>query len=91
MSIKKIYFLSGALADLLFSRAEPFVQCGSSGGPPDQWSRTIYAILKEGIMGTIHVKLYEFGPVVQEEMLFKEKVSGRGMHARQKTDHNTSP
>ena len=31
----------------------------SSGGPPDQWSGTIYAILKEGIMGNIHVKLYE--------------------------------
>ena len=30
----------------------------SSGGPPLQWSRTIYAILKEGIMGNIHVKLY---------------------------------
>ena len=31
----------------------------SSGGPPVQWSITIYAILKEGIMGNIHVKLYE--------------------------------
>ena len=31
----------------------------SSGGPPVQWSRTIYATLKEGIMGNIHVKLYE--------------------------------
>ena len=31
----------------------------SSGGPPVQWSGTIYAILKEGIMGNIHVKLYE--------------------------------
>ena len=31
----------------------------SSGGPPVQWSRTIYAILKEGIMANIHVKLYE--------------------------------
>ena len=32
----------------------------SSGGPPVQWSGTIYAVLKEGIMGNIHVKLYEF-------------------------------
>ena len=24
-----------------------------------QWSGTIYAILKEGIMGNIHVKFYE--------------------------------
>ena len=31
----------------------------SSGGPPVWWSGTIYAILKEGIMGNIHVKLYE--------------------------------
>ena len=31
----------------------------SSGGPPVQWSGPIYAILKEGIMGNIHVKLYE--------------------------------
>ena len=31
----------------------------SSGGQPVQWSGTIYAILKEGIMRNIHVKLYE--------------------------------
>ena len=31
----------------------------SSGGPRVQWSSTFYAILKEGIMGNIHVKLYE--------------------------------
>ena len=31
----------------------------SSGGPPVQWSKTIYATLKESIMGNIHVKLYE--------------------------------
>ena len=30
-----------------------------SGGPPVLWSGTIYTILKEGIMGNIHVKLYE--------------------------------
>ena len=28
-------------------------------GPPVWWSRTIFAILKEGIMANIHVKLYE--------------------------------
>ena len=27
----------------------------SPGGPPVRWSGTIYAILKEGIMGNIHV------------------------------------
>ena len=31
----------------------------SSGGPHVQQSGTIYAILKEGIMGNIHVKIYE--------------------------------
>ena len=31
----------------------------SSGGPPVRWSETVYAILKEGIMGNIHVELYE--------------------------------
>ena len=31
----------------------------SSGDTPVEWNGTIYAILKEGIMGNIHVKLYE--------------------------------
>ena len=31
----------------------------SCGGPSVQWSGNIYAILKEGIMGNVHVKLYE--------------------------------
>ena len=31
----------------------------SSGGPPALRSRTIYAILKKGIMGNVHVKKYE--------------------------------
>ena len=34
-------------------------QIRSSGGPHVQWSGTIYASLKEGIMGNFHVKLYE--------------------------------
>ena len=41
----------------------------SSGGPPFRWSGTIYASLKEGIMGNIHMK---FGPVGQEEMSLKD-------------------
>ena len=44
----------------------------SSGGPPVRWSGTIYGILKEGIMGNIHVKLYRFGPVVREGMSLKD-------------------
>ena len=31
----------------------------SSGGPPVRWSEIYFAISKEGIMGNIHVKLYE--------------------------------
>ena len=31
----------------------------SFGGPPVPWSGSIYAFLKERIMGNIHVKLYE--------------------------------
>ena len=31
----------------------------SSGSPPGQWSRTFNTLLKEDIMGNIHVKLYE--------------------------------
>ena len=31
----------------------------SSGSPPVQWSGTFYAILEEGIMENIHVKLFE--------------------------------
>ena len=31
----------------------------SSGSSPVQWSGTIYAVLKAGIMGNIHMKLYE--------------------------------
>ena len=45
----------------------------SSGSPHVQWSGTIYATLVEGIMGNIHVKLFfKFGPMVQEEMSFKD-------------------
>ena len=36
-------------------------------------SITICAILVKDIMGNIHVKLFKFGPVIQE-MSFKEKV-----------------
>ena len=31
----------------------------TSGGPIDRWSVTIHAILKEGIIGNIYVKLFE--------------------------------
>ena len=35
-------------------------------------SGTISAILEEGIMRNNSVNFFEFGPVVQEEMLFKD-------------------
>ena len=38
-----------------------------SSSCPVPWSGIIYAILKEGIMGNIHVNYFKFGPVVQEE------------------------
>ena len=41
---------------MLFKR---FLMIWSSDDPPVKWSGTIYAILKESIMGNIHVKLYE--------------------------------
>ena len=45
----------------------------SSGGPPVQCSGTIYAILKEGIMGSIHVKLYEIRISGSGEDVIKRK------------------
>ena len=50
----KLFELGSVVQEMLFKR---FIW--SSGSPSDRWSRTIYAILKEGIMGNIHVKLYE--------------------------------
>ena len=38
-------------------------------------AKTIYAILVEGIMGNLHVKVFKIWTIVQEEMLFKEKVN----------------
>ena len=60
----------------------------SSGGPPVQWSGNNYAILKQGIMGNIHVKLYEIwtsgsgGNVVSRKNLRTTDWT--------KTDHNNS-
>ena len=32
----------------------------ASGGPHVWWSKTIYAILEEGVIGNIHIKLFLF-------------------------------
>ena len=53
-------FLSEALATLLFSGAEPFMQF---------WKRASW--------GTFMCSYMKLGPVVQDEMSFKEKVNGR--------------
>ena len=38
-------------------------------------SRTIYAILKEGIIGNIHVKLYEIGTIGSGDVFFRHFLS----------------
>ena len=64
----------------------------SSGSPPFRCSGTIYALFEDSIMGTFMLSNMKFGPVVQEEMLFKEKVTEGQMEERQtKADHNCSP
>ena len=57
----------------------------SSGGPPVPWSQTIFAILKEGIMGNSHVKLYEIwtGGSVKKSLQTTDT-------QQTKTDHNSS-
>ena len=54
MVLGKMLF-KGIQEDLAFER---FLIL-SSGRTPIRWSRFIYAILKEGIIGNIYVKLYE--------------------------------
>ena len=46
----------------------------SSGYPPVQWSKTIYAILKEGIMGNIHVKLCEIRTSGSRDVVLKKSL-----------------
>ena len=45
----------------------------SSGDSPVQWSGTVYANLKEGIMGNIHVKLYEIRTSGSGEVVLRKK------------------
>ena len=47
----------------------------NSGGPPTQWSKTIYAMLKEGIMGNILVKLYEISTSGSGEVILRHFLS----------------
>ena len=42
---------------------------GALATPPVRWSRTIYAILKKGIMGNIYVKLYEIWTSVSGDIV----------------------
>ena len=48
----------------------------SSGGPFVQRSKTICAILVEGIMRNNYMIFFKFGQVVQDEMLFERFLSG---------------
>ena len=59
----------------------------NSGGPPVPWSGTILAILKEGIMGNIHVKLYEILTSGSEGDVVKKKFTDG---QQTKTYHNSS-
>ena len=64
----------------------------SSGDPSVLWSGIIYAISEEGIMGNIHVKLYEIRTSGSGVDVFKEKVKGQTTDGqRTKTDHNSLP
>ena len=47
----------------------------SSGGPPDLWSGTIYAILKEGIIGNIQVKLFEIWTSGSGDVIYRKSLS----------------
>ena len=44
-----------------------------SSSCPIPWSRIIYAILKEGIMGNIHVNSAASGEIAEEEKVFEKK------------------
>ena len=46
----------------------------SSGSPHVRWCQTIYAILKESIIGKIHVSYMKFGPVVREEIVGEPEI-----------------
>ena len=65
-------FLSGVLAALLFSGAEPLMQF---------WKRASW--------GAFVLSYFKFGPVVQEEILLKEKSLGTTDAQHIKTDHNS--
>ena len=54
MSVRNYFEFGSVVQEMSFDR----FLIWSFGSPPVWCSRTIYAILKEGIMGNIHVKLY---------------------------------
>ena len=64
----------------------------SSGGPPVRCNGTISAILKEGIMGNIHVKLYEIWTSGSRRScpLKNKFMDGRTMDGWTKAHHNSS-
>ena len=52
----------------------------NSGGSPVRWSETIYAILKEGILGSIHVLFVLFVFVALRPMSTAMVIAGRSVH-----------
>ena len=59
----------------------------SSGDPCVQGSGTIYAILVKGIMGNLHVKLFQIWISGSGGDVLKKKITNR----QTKTDRNSSP
>ena len=62
----------------------------SSGDPPVRWSKTINAFLKRASWETFLWSYLKLGPVIQEEMLFKENKYW-WTDGWTKTDHNSWP
>ena len=74
--VKLFEFGSVVQEEILFKR----FLIWSSGGPPVRWSGTICAILKEGFMGNIHVKLYEIWNLwFRRRCCLKKKFSDDGL------------
>ena len=60
----------------------------SSGSPPVKWGRTIYAIWREGIMGTIHMKFYRIWTSGSEGDVIKRHFLSRALKPLCSADRN---
>ena len=73
-----------ALASILFSGAESIF---NFGGHFVQRSGTVCAILVEGIVRNISVKLFEFGPGFRRRCILRKSLHMRNDAQLTKTDH----